>query len=95
YEDVRRRLSKLHAMIHEIELMDHRLYVVDTMACLRDAVRREDDKLVPLLQLVDQVGLGIREKEAHTFTKEVEDSLMILMSVDMSCNKLDNHDDSG
>ncbi|GJU17952.1 hypothetical protein Tco_1145918 [Tanacetum coccineum] len=52
-EDVRRRLSKLHAMIHGIELMDHRLDVVDTMACLRDAVRREDDKLVPLIQLVD------------------------------------------
>ncbi|GJV06447.1 hypothetical protein Tco_1344103 [Tanacetum coccineum] len=52
-EDVRRRLSNLHAMIRELEPIDHRLDIVDTMVSLRDAVRREDDKLVPLLEPVD------------------------------------------
>ncbi|GJS00816.1 hypothetical protein Tco_0317324 [Tanacetum coccineum] len=57
--------SKLHAMIREMEHMDHQLDVVDNMNCLRDAVRGEYNKLASLTQLVDQVNDGIREKEAH------------------------------
>nr|GEY51963.1 hypothetical protein [Tanacetum cinerariifolium] len=64
-EDVKRNLSKLHAMICELEPIDHRLDVVDPMASLRDAVREEDDKLMYLLQMVDLVGNEIRKKEGH------------------------------
>nr|GFB58822.1 hypothetical protein [Tanacetum cinerariifolium] len=35
------------------------------MVSLSDAFRREDDKLVPLLELVDQLEEGIHEKEGH------------------------------
>ncbi|GJT61106.1 hypothetical protein Tco_1004639 [Tanacetum coccineum] len=43
--DVRRRLAKLHAMIHELERIDNRLDVIDAMVSLRDGVRREEEKL--------------------------------------------------
>nr|GEY40716.1 hypothetical protein [Tanacetum cinerariifolium] len=64
-KDVRRRLSKLYAMIREMEPIDHRRDVLDTMASLRGAVRGEDDKLASLLELVNIVVDGIREKEGY------------------------------
>ncbi|GJX94893.1 hypothetical protein Tco_1435006 [Tanacetum coccineum] len=57
--------SKLHVMIHEMEAMDDRLAIFDSLDCLRDTVRRENDKLAYLTQLLDQVKDGIREKEGH------------------------------
>ncbi|GKD62051.1 hypothetical protein Tco_1299560 [Tanacetum coccineum] len=47
-KDVRRRLSQLHAMIREMEPVNHRLDIVDGTDFLRDAVRRENGKLASL-----------------------------------------------
>ncbi|GJW57272.1 hypothetical protein Tco_0104003 [Tanacetum coccineum] len=60
-----KQLGKLHAMIREMEPMDHQLDVVDNMNYLRDAVKGENNKLASLTQLADQVNDEIREKEAH------------------------------
>ncbi|GJW58269.1 hypothetical protein Tco_0105000, partial [Tanacetum coccineum] len=135
-EDVRKRLSKLHGMIRELELIDHRLDVVDMMVSLRDAMgrrvcrrglcligkggwsldgirvlietsmqsspsytylrvvmggdndmqyTREEEKLLPLLGLVDQLVKGIRKKEGHVDMMDFKDGLggIVMVPVDI------------
>ncbi|GJV31055.1 hypothetical protein Tco_1391455 [Tanacetum coccineum] len=47
-DDVRRRFTKLYVMIQEMESLKDRLLVYDTLKCLRETQRRENDKLASL-----------------------------------------------
>ncbi|GJS18317.1 hypothetical protein Tco_0412789 [Tanacetum coccineum] len=72
-EDVRSRLSKLDVMIREMENMDDRLAIFDSLDCLRDTVRTKNDKLASLNQLLEQVQEGIHEKEGHVDVMDLSD----------------------
>ncbi|GKB17568.1 hypothetical protein Tco_0851491 [Tanacetum coccineum] len=49
-DDVRRRLTRLNIMIREMEAIKDGVVIFDSMDCLRDTIRRENDKLFFILQ---------------------------------------------
>ncbi|GJU61679.1 hypothetical protein Tco_1243514 [Tanacetum coccineum] len=51
-DDVRWRLTKMNIMKREMEAMEDRVAVFDSLECLRDTIRRENDKLDSLTQLL-------------------------------------------
>ncbi|GJV83889.1 hypothetical protein Tco_1523787 [Tanacetum coccineum] len=64
-ETARNCIVHLHVMICEMEAMDDRLVVYDSLECLRESKAIENNKLKALLDLIAQTEEAIRMKEGH------------------------------
>ncbi|GKF46975.1 hypothetical protein Tco_0136777 [Tanacetum coccineum] len=69
----KRRLSKLHVMIREMEALEDRLVVFDSLQCLRETQQRENNKLAALTEMMVQTNDGIHEKEGHVDIMDLSD----------------------
>ncbi|GJS09871.1 hypothetical protein Tco_0366667 [Tanacetum coccineum] len=72
-DDVRSRLAKLHVMIWEMEYLEDRLVVFDSLECLRETQGRKNNKLSALTERLVQTNDGIREKEGHVDIMDLSD----------------------
>nr|GEU34847.1 hypothetical protein [Tanacetum cinerariifolium] len=65
-------IAKLHVMICEMEAMDDRLAVFDSLKCLKESKQDENNKLKSLSDMNAQTEEAIRLKEGHMDVMDLE-----------------------
>ncbi|GJS04494.1 hypothetical protein Tco_0321002 [Tanacetum coccineum] len=58
-------IAHLNAMISDMEAMDNQMEVYDSLMCLRESKRAENNKLLGLNELIDEAEEDITVKEGY------------------------------
>ncbi|GJS42898.1 hypothetical protein Tco_0567941 [Tanacetum coccineum] len=64
-QNLRTCIAQLNAMISKMEAIDDQEEVYDSLMCLRDDKRAENDKLMALNELIAEAEEDISKKETH------------------------------